>query len=750
MTSKEAPNFNVFISYAPNDGPLLKELETHISILVEQGLITCWHDQKIGGGLEEAKEIERYIASAAIILLLISSDFFACEPCQTQMKQALKRQVKNEVRLVPILLRPSDWINTELKVLQALPFNQKPVTSWPQRDEAFLDIVQGIHQVIDDLKVQRTLRPASSFPIENIPYERNLYFTGREELLDRIYKALHNEKSATPTQAISGLGGIGKTQTALEYAYRYQEYYQTILWLKADSREQILTDINAIAQLLSLPARPEQEQSILFTAFRRWLQENQDWLLILDNVDDLNVIKDLLPRRGQGHILITTRIHTTGTIAQRIEIEKMNMQEGAHFLLRRVKILDLDQPFEQASEQDRQRAREIAKLMDGLPLALDQAAAYIDETQCGLDGYIALFQKRQTKLLERRGKNVLDHPDPVATTWSLSFENVQRANPMAVDLLYLCAFLDPDSIPEELFAEGGSELGPVLSTIEEDPLAFNDAISELLNYSLIQRNPDHTLIIHRLVQIMLKNAMDQETQRLWAERAVLATNDLFPSTEFEFWPRCFALLPQAKNGAVLIAQWEMKTLKAARLLNQLGLFIYEQSEYKEVEPLLEGALEIYREVLGEEHPAIATSLNNLAVLYESQGRYEEAEPLYERGLEIRRKVSGEEHPDTAGSLNNLAAFYASQGRYEEAEPLYKRGLEIRRKLLGEEHPDTAGSLNNLAMLYESQGRYEEAEPLYKQGLEISRKVLGKEHPTTLMILANYQSFQKAREEKRKG
>ena len=732
MPDKQASVLNLVISYAPDDLALLNEFKGHLSTLINEGILSCWDDQQIVGGKDKEQEIREHLDAASLILLLLSPDYFASTPCYAQMEQALKR--KRDIPIIPILLRPCNWTYGPLKGLQVLPRNEKAITSWDNQDEAFQEVVQDIHQIIDNLWPQGV--GASSSLIDNLPYERNLLFTGREEILDQLSTALSNQKSATLTQAISGLGGIGKTQTALEYAYRHQHDYSPILWLNADSRTSMLTDINAIAQLLNLPERHQPDQTILLNAFKSWLQHHQGWLLILDNADDLNLVKDFLPRKTRGHTLITTRSQITGNLAQRIEIEEMGLEEGALFLLRRTRILEPEDSFAQASEHDQRQAKKIAELMDGLPLALDQAGAYIDETQCGLDGYIELFQKRHKELLKRRGRNVLDHPDPVATTWSLSFEKVQQANPMSVEILSLCAFLDPDSIMEEIFTEGASQLGPILSIIDEDPLAFNDAITELLNYSLIRRNPDHTLTIHRLVQLMLRNGVDQDTQRLWAKRAVLVISGLFPLTEYENWPLCLALLPQAKNGVALIEQWSIESTKAARLLNQIGTFLNEQGEYKEARELIERALQLKRKVLGEEHPSTITSVNNLASLYVRQGRYGEAKPLYEQGLRLRRKVLGEEHPDTLTSMNNLASLYVRQGRYREAEALHEQALRLSRKVLGEEHPSTLTSINNLAWLYESQGRYEEVEALYEQGLRLSRKVLGEEHPSTLTSVNN--------------
>src|SRR5439155_9943511 len=181
------------------------------------------------------------------------------------------------------------------------------------------------------------------------------------------------------------------------------------------------------------------------------------WLLIFDNADDLAMLRDFLPAGGQGHIVLTTRSQVTGNIARRIDVERMETEEGTLFLLHRAGLLE-DATLDAIPEVERAKARELVEEVDGLPLALDQAGAFIEETQCGLAGYLQLYRTRQAEVLKRRGRLVTDHPDSVATTWSLSFEKVEQANPVAADLLRLCAFLDPDVIPEEIMIKGASEL----------------------------------------------------------------------------------------------------------------------------------------------------------------------------------------------------------------------------------------------------------------------------------------------------
>ena len=186
--------------------------------------------------------------------------------------------------------------------------------------------------------------------------------------------------------------------------------------------------------------------------------------------------------------------------------------------------------LDKASEAERNKAEEISQEMDGLPLALDQAGAYIEETACGLADYLDLYQKRGAALRKRRGGLIADHPESVATTWSLSIEKIELANPAAAELLRLCAFLAPDAIPEEIITESAPDLGPVLQPVAADPFELNAAIEELHKFSLVKRDPDaKTLTIHRLVQVVIKDEHGPATHnRQWAGWVVRAVNDTFP------------------------------------------------------------------------------------------------------------------------------------------------------------------------------------------------------------------------------
>jgi tetratricopeptide (TPR) repeat protein/transcriptional regulator with XRE-family HTH domain len=585
-----------------------------------------------------------------------------------------------------------------------------------------------------------TISPSTSYtPIWNVPYRRNPFFTGRENILSNLYAMLQNSQSAalTQAQAISGLGGIGKTQIAIEYAYRYLDEYQAILWVTASSREAFTADFVKLAALLDLPEQYEQDQEFMVSAVKRWLSTHKRWLLILDNVDNLEMLADFLPVHSSGDVLLTTRLQALGTLAQSIEVEKMGLDEGIIFLLRRTKLLPAGTELNQSTHENQEQAVEIVTALDGLPLALDQAGAYIEETRCSLSHYLDLYSSHRKDLLRRRGRFPVNHPDSVAITWSISFQKVEHESLAAVDLLHLLAFLDPEAIPEEIIIKGASELGTELELVENDPLKVDIIIELLLRYSLIRRNSEAKLLkIHRLVQAVLKDGMDKETQRLWAERAIRAVNRTFPDVELKTWEECQRCLPHVLMCATFIEEYDLAFPEAARLCNEAATYLIIHAQYEQAEFLLHQALSIRKQVLYADHPDTARTLNDLGVLYLTQSKFQQAEPLLHQALSIRQTKSGVEHSDTATSLNNRAQLYYEQGHYSSAERMYQEALEIRQRVLQHGHPDIAQSLNNLAELYTVLGKFSQAESLYEEALSSQKNTLGSEHPLVAQTLDN--------------
>jgi tetratricopeptide (TPR) repeat protein len=736
----EAPTpVEIFCSYAHEDETWLQKLETHLSLLQRQGLISLWHDRRIAPGTDWGKAIDTHLETASVILLVVSADFLASDYCYgVEMKRALERQEAGEARVVPILVRPVDWKGAPFAHLQALPTDAKPLATWRNQESALAAVAASLRRMIEELAA--SVPPAALPAIWNVPYLRNPHFTGRDELLDRLHQQLspkaQDDPMATPRaaltqpQAIKGLGGIGKTQIATEYAYRSREqgHYTHTFWVNAASEEALITSFVTIADLLpSFSAKEETDQRKLVAEIKRWLEQcNQRWLLIFDNADDLALVHDYFPQRGNGSILLTTRANAVASIGASLEVETMSFIEGTHLLLRRA------QRFEHASDEEINEAGNIVMALDHFPLALDQAGAYIEETNCHFSDYLNIYQNHRKALLARRGVQTTNYPDSVATTWSLSFRKVEEVNPAAAELLRLCAYLSPDRIPEELIKDGAVHWSPLLKPAVSDLFTFNQLIAELLKFSLLKRlAEDNMLSIHRLVQAVLVDSMEPDEQRRWAERIVHAVNTVFPrhpKEEITTWPQCLRYLEQAQACDTLIQLHLFVFPEAADLLNRTGVYLHEHALYTIAEPLYQRAVHIWEQYPEETHLQVTDPLNGLAHLYSDQGKYAEAEQLYQQALRICEQHSGSEHLQAAISLNGLAFLSQQQGKYAEAEILYQRSLRIRELQLGPEHSDVAASLNGLAHLYHTQGKHAEAEPLYLRALRICEQRLGPEHP----------------------
>lgn len=576
-------------------------------------------------------------------------------------------------------------------------------------------------------------------PLWRVPYRQNPYFTGREELLSQLYTELNRKQAAalTQTQAISGLGGVGKTQIALEYAYRHREEYPAVFWLDASSRDIFKDEFAGLADLLNLPERIVEDQEIIISAVKRWLANHEKWLLIFDNIDELGLIEEFLPTESKGNVLITTRRQALGTLAHSISVDKMEDDEGKLLLLRRSKLLKQDGILSQARPDALAKAQEIVTLLGSLPLALDQAGAYIEETRSSFSTFLELYQKHSTWLLNRRGKTPSSHPEPVTTTWSLSFQNISKANPAAVELLYFFAFLSVESIYEEMLVKGADELGPTLSPMVADPLTLNEMIELLLRYSLLQRNPEQQFLsMHRLVQAVLRDEMDQSLKRLWAARATRAINKAFPEVDQSTWEECRRSLPHALLCLLHIKKFDLAFPEAATILNKTAAYLIDHAQYKEAGPLLIQAVSILERIQRDTHPDRARTLNHLGTLYLIQGNYKEAEPLLQEALSIRQQVLGPVHGDTTVSLTSLAQLYQAQGRYRDAESLFERALHIRRQLLEPGHPDITRSQSNLAKLYIDLGRYRDAEHMFLEARILLEQALGPGHHDVANLLNN--------------
>src|SRR5579864_1500598 len=536
---------NIFISFARSDSAFVDRLEADL----RQHGRHPWVDRRgLEAGSKWRQELQEAVDRARVVLVVLSPEAVASEYVQKEYGYAL-----DEGKVVIPLYYRACKVPMDLRGIQGIDFQHS--------------YEQGLAALLEALREQRERASLGSNPTGpdapaghpwNVPFPRNPYFTGRTALLERLHDQLGRASSVAlnQSQALSGLGGIGKTQTAIEYSYRYRDEYAAVFWVRAASRETLVADFVALARLLDLSEQHAPDQMQAVAAVKHWLEQHEGWLLLLDNADEPALLADFLPTVGKGHTLLTTRAQATGRIAASLSVEQLETPESLLLLLRRAKLLAPNEPLDNLSRTVRGQAQALVEELDGLPLALDQVGAYLEEIDCSLADYLALYQQRRTALLKRQSMVSTDYPHTVASTWSLSFEQAEQADPAAAELLRLCAYLAPDAIPEEIITEGATELGPVLEPVAADPLLLNEAIQVLRHYSLVKRDAEAKLLnLHRLVQVVLRESLDAETQRQWAERSMRAVNRVFPNVEFTSWERCERCLPHALLGAQWIEQY---------------------------------------------------------------------------------------------------------------------------------------------------------------------------------------------------
>jgi tetratricopeptide (TPR) repeat protein len=638
------------------------------------------------------------------------------------MKRALERHDAGEARVIPVILRAVDWKGAPFGKLQCLPTDAKPVTSWPNRDEAFRNVAQGIRKAVEELLAGGATKPAAA--VWNVPQARNPNFTGREEMLAELRAALASGQAAALTQAIHGLGGVGKTQLAIEYAYRHRADYSVVWWVRAEEPAALAGDYAALAAALDLPQKEAREQAVIVEAVRRWLEANTGWLLVFDNAGEPADVRGYLPQFG-GHVIITSRNPAWGAVARPLGVQVFERPTSVEFLLKRT------------GDADREAAGKLAEALGDLPLALEQAAAYIEATGESVSGYLRMFRERRAELLKRPSPT---SDSTVATTWEMSSQEVERRSPPAAALLNLCAFLAPDDIPLDIVQEA-PELPEPLAEAVANAVQFDDAIAALRRFSLVSRS-GATLSVHRLVQAVTRERMAEEARKRWAAAAARAVNRAFPleSDDVRTWPACSRLLPHALAAADQCEPLNMATDQTDRLLNQAGVYLKGRAEFARARACFERALKIAEAAYGPEHPEVASDVSNLGGVLHDQGDLAGARACYERALKIGEATYGPDHPNVAACVNNLGSVLRDQGELAGARACCERALKIDEAAYGRDHPTVAIRVNNLGGVLKALGDLPGARACAERALGIFRKFLGEGHPNTVRARKNLESL----------
>ncbi len=556
-------------------------------------------------------------------------------------------------------------------------------------------------------------------------------FKGRAQLLDALTARLGRlpETAASPLGAtvLNGMGGVGKTRLAIEYAWRRADDYTALLFVDADSPASLQRNLAALCtrSVLDLPEQAETDQGKQLDAVLGWLRRHPGWLLILDNIDSesaATAVEALLPRLAGGHALLTSRLTNWRGSITPLALDVLSPEAAAAFLLARTNTKRRKQADDDAL------ALQLAAELGGLALALEQAGAYIVQRRLGFAQYLEQWRAERDKVLAWYDPRLMQYPKSVAITWQTS---VDQLGASARRLLERLAWLGPEPIPESLLevAVPGAEAA------EPDPLA---ALAELDSYSLVKRATDTpSFSVHRLVQEVTRRSQRDDPAHGALVEALQWIDDAFVGDpqDVRDWPVLEPLAPHARAVAAYADRAGIAA-PTTRLLSQLGVLLFARAQHAEAEPLLRRALAIDQAIFGDDHPNVARHLNNLAQLLHDTNRLTEAEPLKRRALAIDQASFGNDHPEVATSLNNLAALLLDTNRSAEAEPLMRRALAIDEASFGDDHPNVVRDINNLAQLLQTTNRLSEAEPLMRRALAIFEGNVGADHPEFATSLNN--------------
>ncbi|KAL5316295.1 hypothetical protein ACEPPN_015340 [Leptodophora sp. 'Broadleaf-Isolate-01'] len=570
------------------------------------------------------------------------------------------------------------------------------------------------------------------------------HFVAREDELSRIHKALRGDGSRRAV-VLQGLGGIGKTQLSIVYTKRHKDDYSAIFWLNIKDQDSILREYPSAIPVSNQETNQNLDEVV--ESVKAWLSlpNNTRWLMIYDNYDTPELpgktdpaavnIRMFLPEAYQGSIIITTRSSEV-RIGHSIQIRKLrNVDDG-------LEILSTVSGREGlAINPD---AMELAKELDGFPLALATAGAYLNQTARSFSDYLRLYKESWARLMETSPELSSYEDRTLYSTWRISFDNVRQRNPLSANLLRLWAYFDNQDLWLELLQHGECDSPEWLRELTKDELSFDGAVRALSNYGLVEvatssqeSTESKGYNIHGCVHSWTIHALNQEWDYDLASLAVKFVGAHVPEeTDDQQWTIQRRLLPHAARCSYMFANSLVVDDELADDCHNLGYLYADQGKLDLAEQMYQRALQSKEKAWGPEHTSTLDTVNNLAALYENQGKLDLAERMYQRALQGKEKAWGPNHTSTLDTVNNLAALYADQGKLDLAEQMYQRALQGYEKAWGPEHTSTLDTVNNLGNLYENQGKLDLAERMYQRALQGKEKAWGPEHTSTLDTVNN--------------
>ena len=600
-----------------------------------------------------------------------------------------------------------------------------------------------------------------------IPQYDSQYIERENSILAEIKDGLKDK--AFSACAITGFGGVGKTRIMSEYAHEAEKAGTKVFWFNAISADNIREEVYQFALRNNLIIETEKDNDYIFRVFKNWVNENNNWLFLFDNVehyDDIKVFFDIDDTlKGKRHIILTSRKANEIPNIQVVELNVFNKNESLKFLEAHTgKVPD-------------EYAEKITDLLDGLPLALEQATAYIREENKSYKVYFELLEEDGT--ISRLENKRLSHTESVGATWNISMQRIKSK--AAKELLNLCAFFAPDNIHSQWFVDVIDVLPDELQKhILTD---FSEIKKDLKAYSLVRIDNEDRISLHRLLQEVIRKSMNKEQKR-WVDYCFtiigrFPTIDVLSSIENrqKFISIGFHALEIFKHYRKVYFNNEFKLVNLAKILNDIGVTYGDYIDYEQAIKCYEDTISIYLKYTPRYDSGIAMTYNNIALIYDSLGKYIKAQKYAEKSLSLKKSISvnkidvahsyhtmgsvlqsmekyekslyffdkslkirvrelGEIHPDTARTYDQIGVVYYKMGKYKPSIKRLEKARIAREKIYGFYHSDVAITYNNLAIVYDEQEKYELALKWYHKALSIRKKIFGYNHSEVAMAYNN--------------
>ncbi|PQE29295.1 hypothetical protein CJF30_00004368 [Rutstroemia sp. NJR-2017a BBW] len=581
------------------------------------------------------------------------------------------------------------------------------------------------------------------------------HFVARKTELIKIHKALSGDGSRRAV-VLHGLGGIGKTQLSIAYAKRHKDSYSAIFWLNIKDEDSLKQSFAKVAKQISREhllafrlSNVDTKENLddVVDAVKAWLSlpHNTRWLMIYDNYDNPKLpgntdpttvdIRKFLPESYHGSIIITTRSSQVRNGYQ-IHIRKLgDVQDSLEILS------NVSRREGLRSDPD---AIMLARELDGLPLALATAGAYLDQVTVSLADYLRLYKQSWVQLQGSSPELDSYEDRTLYSTWQISYDHVKQQNDLSAKLLCFWAYFDSQDLWFELLQHSDSNDPDWVRELTKDEVSFHQAVRVLSSHGLVEvdtSSQDLTELrrysIHGCVHSWIIHVLNQAWDHGFARLALKFISSHVPEEQtFRPWLTQRRLLQHAMRCSYIVLNNLVPDGDIAWECHRLGLLYYSQGKLVEAEQMYQQALQGREKTQGPEHISILNTVNNLGLLYADQGKLVEAEQMYQRAQQGYEKAWGPEHTSALDTINNLGNLYKNQGKLVEAEQMYQQALQGREKAQGPEHISTLNTVNNLGNLYKNQGKLVEAEQRYQQALQGYEKVLGTDNIITYVPALN--------------